>query len=710
MPDNPMISDKNAENAQLLCLYVGGLDCVACAEKMERTLSREAGVKSVAVYLSTKKIEISFSPSEITKKRILNVISGLGFEVPEEYAGPLKTRWRKLSGSRGWAYELSRICVVFLFIVLSYVLKREMFFGINADLFAILAVIIGGYPLIRHAITDLREKSITADVFMAIGVVAAAAIREFRSASIIALFMLVSELLESFTMEKARGSIRELIKMAPKTARVKRGDEEVELPVDKVVCGDVAVIRPGEQIPVEGIIVSGKSAVNQSPITGESLPVEKKEGDQVYAATINHLGILFVRVTHTGSDTAYSRIIRLAEEAESAKSRVQKVADRFASYFTPAILVVSVMAFLLTWKITNAIAVLVVACPCTVAIATPLAMVASIGKAARKGIVVKGGLYLEALAKVDTVVMDKTGTLTVGDPVVTDIRGFCGFSDEKVIEYTAAAERYSEHPLARAIIRKASEMQIDIPEPDNCSIVPGMGIEACANGTAILFGSRSIMVNKNVLIADEIESYVREREEEGKTVLLLAHDNSVCGAVSIVDVIREGTIEAIEALKKLGLGEPVMLTGDNERTARVVAESLGIRKVMAQLLPEDKVKKIKELTSQGRHVLMIGDGINDAPALAQAHVGIVMGAAGSGAAIEASDIALMRDEWEQVPEAVRIGRNTLKVIKQNLAAGILFNIIGITLASTGILSPAAAAMAHVMPDVLVFLNSSRLLK
>ncbi|MBF0505934.1 MAG: cation-translocating P-type ATPase [Nitrospirae bacterium] len=701
-----VIHNDDGKNTRLLSIDVGGLDCAVCAEKIERTLIRHEGVRGVKVYLSTKKVEVRFDPAAVREKEIIEKIGGLGFKVPERRNGPVTTWFEGHIPGRGWIFELSRIGVVLLLIVAGFIIKRKTV----GDLFSIFAVAIGAYPLVRHALADLRGKLITADVFMALGVMAASAIGEFRSAAVIAFFMLIAELLDSFTMERSRGAIRDLVGMAPKTARVKQDDTEVEIPVDQVKVNDIVVIRPGEKIPVEGIILSGKSAVNQSPITGESLPVEKIEGDPVYAATINHLGVLFVKVTHTGADTTYSRIIRLVEEAESSKARVQKIADRFAFYFTPAILAIGVLVFFLTWRIMNAIAVLVVACPCTIAIATPLAMVASMGKAAKKGIIIKGGIHLESLAKVDTLVMDKTGTLTLGDPVVTDIKGFCGYSDAQVIEYTAAAERYSEHPLARAIIKKASEMCLAVPEPDHCNIIPGKGIEAGVEGAAILLGSREILLNRNIVLSEEIENYIREREDEGKTVLILSRDNSVCGVIGIGDVIRQGTVEAMDDLRNLGFEDPVMLTGDNERTARVIGSSLGIKNVMAGLLPEEKVKKIKELSLQGKYILMVGDGINDAPALAQAHVGVAMGAMGSGAAIEAADIALMRDEWKQVPEAVRIGRNTLTVIKQNLAAGILFNIIGISLASTGILSPAMAAVAHVMPDVLVFMNSSRLLR
>lgn len=694
------------DNIKTLSLIVKGLDCAACAEKIEKALMRHEGIKGITVYLGAEKVDIQFDPSVIKEKSIIDTINSLGYKVLTEKE---KTPKRFFLAKGEWTFDLLRIGFVFLLIVLSLtgITKRLS----PIDIFSIIAIVVGGYPLIKHAYIDLREKAITADVFMALGVVAAAAIGEFRSAAIIAFFMLISEFIDSFTMDKARRAIKELIDMAPKTARVKRGDTEIEIPVEEVKKGDIVVVKPGEKIPVEGVIISGRGSINQASITGESIPVEKREGDIVYAATINQLGVLFIKVTHTGQDTTYARIIKLVEEAEASKAPVQRIADKFAAYFTPAILAISILTFLITWKITNAIAVIVVACPCTVAIATPLAVVASMGRAAKKGIIIKGGRYLEALAKVDTIVMDKTGTVTMGDPVVTDIKGFAEHDDKEIISCAAGVERYSEHPLAKAIIKKAMEMGTAVPEPDEYRIVPGMGIEAVINGKRIVLGSREMLKSSDITLPEETERYINQKEEEeGKTALLLSHDNIVCGVICVADIIREGSIEAINSLKNLGFDAPIMLTGDNPRTANAIASSLGIKNVMAQLLPEDKVNKIKELASKGRRVLMVGDGINDAPALAQAHVGIAMGAVGSDAAIEASDVVLMRDEWKQIPEAVTIGRKTFSIIKQNLAVGIIFNLVGISLASTGILSPAMAAVAHVMPDVLVFLNSSRLLK
>lgn len=699
---------KEKKELKTCSFTVKGLDCAACAEKIEKALMRNEGVKAITVYLGAERIDVQFETSKISEKRIIDAINSLGYKVFTGKEPEGKFRFRGIFVKDEWIFDISRMVFVLLLIILSlagFSLKYT-----EIDIFSILAVLIGGYPLIRHAISDLKNKAITAEVFMATGVVAATAIGEFRSAAIIAFFMLLSEFIDSFTMEKSRKAIKELIDLAPKMARVIKGDEEKEIPVEEIKKGDIVIVKPGEKIPVEGVIISGGGFVNQAPITGESTPVEKGPGDTVYAATINQLGVLFIRVTHTGEDTTYARIIKLVEEAEASKAPIQKIADRFATYFTPTILFLAVITFLITFKITNAIAVLVVACPCTVAIATPLAVVASMGKAAKRGIIIKGGRYLEALAKVDTIVVDKTGTITVGDPEVTDIKGFGEHNDREIISCAASIERYSEHPLAKAIIKKAKELKIDFPSPEQYRIIPGMGIEAFINRKKMYLGSKEMIMASEIEISDEVGRYIKEREEEGKTVLVLSHDKTVCGVISVADIVREGSIEAINSLRELGFDDPIMLTGDNPKAARAIASSVGIKDVRAGLLPEDKLRVVQELSSQGKMVLMVGDGINDAPALAQAYVGIAMGAMGSDVAVEASDVALMRDEWKQIPEAIRIGRKTFRVIKENLAIGILFNLTGIALASTGILSPSMAAVAHVLPDVLVFLNSSRLLR
>ncbi|MFA5353762.1 MAG: cation-translocating P-type ATPase [Thermodesulfovibrionales bacterium] len=698
-----------AEERSLLkrcSLQVKGLDCAACAEKIEKALMRHEGVEGVTVYLGAERVDVRYAPARVDEKDIAKIVRELGYKVLTKEEPEVKPLGERLFGPR---FEGIRMGFVLSLIILS-IPQVSAVFGVRSDGFSVAALVIGGYPLIRRALLDLKEKAVTAEVFMTIGVVASTLIGEFRSAAIIALFMLISEFIDSFTMDRSRRAIRELVDMAPRTARVRRAGGEEVIPIEEVQKGDIVVVRPGEKIPAEGIIASGRGSVNQAPITGESIPVEKGEGDPVYAATVNQLGVLFVRVTHTGEDTTYARIIRLVEEAESSKAPVQRIADKFAAYFTPAILSIGFFTFIITGSLTNAIAVLVVACPCTVAIATPLAVVAGMGRAAKRGIIIKGGRYLEALAKVDTIVMDKTGTVTMGDPVVTEIRGFSGHTEGEMISLAASLERYSEHPLAKAIMKKAAAMGGAVSEAEEYQVVPGKGIQAVVDGKSIMLGSKEMLLCSDVALCAEVEEYTHRREEEGKTSLLLSVDSQISGVISVMDIIREGTREAIEELRGLGFERPLMLTGDNPRAAAAIASSLGIRDVMSQLLPEDKVRKIRDLASEGRKVLMVGDGINDAPALAQAHVGIAMGAVGSDAAIEAADVALMRDEWGQIPEAIRIGRGTFSIIRQNLALGIVFNLIGISLASSGVLSPAMAAVAHVVPDVIVFLNSSRLMR
>ncbi|MCE5311542.1 MAG: cation-translocating P-type ATPase [Nitrospiraceae bacterium] len=686
-----------------ITLRLEGLDCASCAEKIQKHLLRMSGIQDVQIYLSTSKAAVTFNPKATDRETVINAIESIGYKAYEHDDQTHKSCRCE---------QMPRILLVLFFIALGIAgaardLQKELL-GIES-LWDVLAVLIGGYPLLKKAFADIKDRNITAEVFMSLGMTAAFAIGEFRSAAIIALFMLIAEYIDSFTMEKSRRAIKQLIDGAPKTARVKKGGAEIIMPVDQVQKDDLVVVAAGEQIPVEGIVVSGSSCVNQATITGESMPVDKKEGDFVYAATINQDSVLFIKTLHTSKDTTYARIIKLVEEAEASKAPVQKVADRFASYFTPAVLGVTGLTLVFTGSLLNAISVLVVACPCAIAIATPLAVVAGMGRAAQRGIIIKGGKHLESLAKVNTLVVDKTGTLTIGRPVVTDIRGFCIYAAEDIISYAAALERYSEHPLAKAVMTKAHELSTAIPEPQDIRVHHGMGIEAVVNGDSVLMGSRELLANRNIVITGHAEKFINTSEQQGRTALILSINNAVCGVIVVADTIRDEALHAINELKKLGLDDSIMLTGDNPRAAASVAAALDIGDVRAQMLPQQKLAAVKELISSGKKVLMVGDGINDAPALAQADIGIAMGAIGSDAAIEASDVALMRDDWAQIPQAVRISRMTFSIIRQNIAIGICFNIIGMTLASTGLLNPQAAAVAHVLPDMLVFLNSSRIL-
>jgi len=677
-------------------IRINGMDCQSCAAKIEQHLAKLEGVHSVKVAFSAEKAFVEYDTEKINIEEMESKIHELGYR-PE----PLKVEERK-----GFRLELLRLFMVGLAILISLTGFTRPFFSL--DIAAIIAVIISGIPIFRSTFFSLQRKTITAEVAMATGMVASILIGQYLSAAVIGFFMLLAEFIDGFTKDKARAAISSLIKISPKRAVVKRDRREIEVGIDEVRHGDVVIVKSGETIPVDGAVIRGHSSVNQAPITGESMPIEKKVGDNVFAGTVNQVGTLEIKVTRVGKDTTLGRIIELVEEAEATKAPIQKLADRFASRFLPIVFLAALVTYLLTRNITNSISVIVVACPCAVALATPLAVVAGIGNAAKKGIVVKGGIYLEELGKIDTVVVDKTGTITIGEPRVIGIKGFDKHEEREIITFAAMAEKHSEHPLASAIVEQAEKFGIRTEEHKHCEILPGKGIIALCDGRKILVGSRELLKENNLLLPEDVERFVREEEEHGRTALLIAHDNEICGIISVADVVREEAKRAIKELNKKGI-KVIMLTGDNPRTAKAVAQQIGIDEVFAEMLPEEKVEKIKELVRQGRKVVMVGDGINDAPALAEASIGIAMGAAGTDIAIETSDVALMTDDLTKITEAVKIGRKTFSVIKQNLASSIVFNIVGVSLASLGILNPFLAAVAHSLPDFLLFLNSSRLI-
>jgi len=611
------------------------------------------------------------------------------------------------TSSENRTLELSLILGIGLLILISWFKVLHPLFSL--DIAGLLAAVFGGLPLFRRTYLDLRARSITAEVAMTIGMIAVLSIGEFLSAAVIAFFMLIAEFLDKFTISKGRSAIRGLIEISPKKAAVKRNDVEVEVDISEVKQGDTVIVKSGERIPVDGIVVAGQASVNQAPITGESMPVEKEVGDEVFTGTIDDLGLIQVKTTKIGMDTTLARIIELVEEAERSKAPVQKVADRFATYFVPLVLAVAFLTFMVTGNIKSSIAVVVVACPCAVALATPLAVVASVGKAAKKGIIVKGGIYLEELGRVDTVVMDKTGTLTIGEPKVTGIKGFDAHDERQILTIAAIVEKHSEHPLARSILETAKDHGIRIPEHHECQVIRGKGIIATCDDQILIMGNREMLKDRGLNISAHIENYMLQEEENGKTAMLVAHDDKVCGVISVSDTLREDALSALKELNDRGV-RLIMLTGDNPRTAQAIAKQAGISEVFAEMLPKGKVDVVRKLVESGRKVMMVGDGINDAPALAQASVGVAMGAAGTDAAIEAADVALMTDDLTRIPEAIKIGDQAFKVIKQNIAASIVFNIVGVTLASMGLLSPIMAAAAHALPDFILFLNSSRLIR
>jgi Cd2+/Zn2+-exporting ATPase/Cu+-exporting ATPase len=688
-------------------LKVKGMDCATCASKIEKGLSSLKGVETATVSLAAEKTTVVYDAKRISPDDLKNRIEELGYKVILPKAQPGETeRELEKEEARTRLIALGRLAFVSLLGFLSWLKFLNQY--IPFDL-ALLGIFIGGLPIFRQGYASLKARDITVETFMSIAILAATVIGEFLAALTIVFFMLIADLLEETTIARARSAIKELIKLTPSTARVLAGEQEIEMPIEKLKSGDLVIVRPGEKIPVDGLILEGHGSVNQSPITGESMPVEKTSGDHVFAGSINEVGVLKIEAHKIGPETTLSNIINLVEKAEATKAPVQRIADRFSAYFTPIVLSLSLITWLITGNILYAIAIIVVACPCSIALATPLSVIASSGRAARAGIIVKGGRYLEALAGIDTVVMDKTGTITLGQPVVTDIRGFGCHQNQEILTYAAATEIFSEHALAKAIIQKAREEGIVIPKPKNFKVIPGKGVRAEVNGEIIVMGSKELMKDEEIMVSQEALNYLNELEKSAKTTMLIAHDGEVCGVIAVADLIRKSTLEAIQELKRMGIKRLIMLTGDNQKTAEAVAKEIGINEFYAELLPEDKVAKVKALKKEGCRIAMIGDGINDAPVLAAADIGIAMAAAGTDIAIEAADIALMRDDWQQVPEAVKIGKRTFTTIKQNLGIGLFFNIVGVSLAASGLLTPIMAAIAHVIPDIGVFLNSSKLL-
>jgi P-type Cu+ transporter len=683
---------------------IKGMDCVECTQHVQRAISRLDGVDSVDVLLATEKAIIKLDPDRVDVSAIRRAVAGAGdYSVPEAPDNaPLLTR---IDFNRKFNILLAGVFSGVLFIVivgewlgLFDALNQIVPFPIGAAI-----VVAGGFPIYRNVIRAALNRQIISHTLMTVGVIAALAIGEWVTALIVAIFMRVGAYVENFTTESARRALKELSALAPQTARVEQMGLEMELPIAQVKIDDIVVVRPGEKIPVDGEVISGHATIDQSTITGESMPVDAADGSHVFAATLAKLGSLRIRTLRIGADTTFGRVIRMVEEAEANRAVVQRFADRFSGYYLPIVAGIAVVTFLLSRNPLATAAVLVVACSCSIALATPVAMLASIGASAKRGLLIKGGKYLETLARADVLLVDKTGTLTLGQPQITDVVPLNGLTESEVLSLAATAERYSEHPMAEAVLRAARAQDIPPLEPESFESIPGLGVRARVNGSLVEVGNRRFIPSTGSLpIAQSLEAH-------GKTLLFLARDGEIAAVLAAADAIRPEVPASIREVRSLGIQHIELLTGDNERTASALAESIGV-KYRANLLPEDKIRIVKEYQSMGHTVVMIGDGVNDAPALAQADVGIAMGAAGTDIAIEAAHIALMRDDWTLVPQIIRTAHRTMNTVKMNLAFTGVYNIVGLSLAAFGILPPVYAAAAQSLPDIGIMVNSARLLR
>ncbi|HLS50272.1 MAG TPA: cation-translocating P-type ATPase, partial [Actinomycetaceae bacterium] len=565
-----------------------------------------------------------------------------------------------------------------------------------------LLVIACGLPVFRNVLRNALRGRIVSHTLMSTGALAALAIGEWATAALVVFFMRVGDYAESFTIERARRSLKDLTALAPKTARVERDGSDSEIPIEQVRLGDIVVVRPGDIIPVDGEVVSGNATVNQASITGESMPIEAARGTQVFAATLAQLGSLRVRARSVGRDTTFGKVIRQVEQAEANRGETQRLADRFSAWYLPLVAAIALVTYLIGGNLLAAVAVTVVACSCAFALATPVAMLASIGAAAKRGLLIKGGKYIEALARADVLLLDKTGTLTRGEPELTDVVPFGSRCEEELLALAAAAERDSEHPLAEAVRRSARQRGLAVATPGTFEAIPGRGVRARVEGRTVEVGSHRLLPD------GVVPPEARELEERGRTLLFVIIDGQPAGVLAAADALRPEVPDALQSVRSLGIGQVELLTGDNERTARAIADELGIT-YRANLLPEDKIERVREHQAQGRTVVMIGDGVNDAPALVQANVGIAMGAAGTDIALEAAHVALMNDDWSRIPELFANARRTMGVVKLNIGFTAVYNLIGISLAAVGLLPPIFAAALQSIPDLGIMGNSARLL-
>ncbi|MHB8994694.1 MAG: heavy metal translocating P-type ATPase [Armatimonadota bacterium] len=574
---------------------------------------------------------------------------------------------------------------------------------------ALLAILLGGWQRFLAGFQDVAQRRITVNVFVTVAIIVTVAAGHFVPAAVIILIMAVVGALESYTLDKTRRSIRDLLDLTPPTANIRRGDGEVSVPVDELQVGDVVVVRPGERIPVDGVVTTGVAAVNQAPITGESLPVEKSPGSDVFSGTLNESGRLEVRTVKIGADTTLAKIVHLVEEAQDAKAPITGIADRFTTWFLPTVLLLAIIGYLLSHDMKVAVAILLVACPCAFAIATPSAVAAGIANMARRAVLIKGGAYFEAAGKIDTLLMDKTGTLTFGRPKVMAVVSSNGMPEDEILRLAAIAEKYSEHPLARAVTALAAERRLDVPDPDDFEVEVGMGARASHHGTQIVVGKAALLRERGIAVPEHVDEVCSTQAELGCTAILVARENETIGVIAIADEVKPEAVQAVAALKRLGIRHIAILTGDNPQVAQAVARQVGADAFHADLLPEDKQRIIREWQDKDRSVAMIGDGINDAPSLALADVGVVMGAAGTHVAIDAADVTLMNDDLLRFVEFVQMSRKVLKRIKLNIFFSIIYNIIGLTLAMLGHLSPVLAVIFQEAGCVTVVLSSTMLL-
>lgn len=745
-------------------LKIGGMTCAACSKAVERVVKKLDGIESVSVNIATEKASINYDTSKLRLSQIKEVIVKAGYTVLEESKDKekeidedklrkekeMKTLFTKFIVAIGFSIPL-------FYIAMGPMLSKPfgpwpvpmvidpMMNSLNyalIQLVLVIPVLIAGYKFYINGFKALIGKSPNMDSLVAIGTSAAFiysvyttiqiandishGAKEhhqlyFESAGIIIALILLGKYLESRSKGKTSEAIKKLMGLQPKTATIIKDDKEIEIPIEEVEVSDIIIVKPGSKIPVDGVVVEGHTSVDESMLTGESIPVEKNIGDKVTGASINKNGSIKFRAEKVGSDTALSQIIKLVEDAQGKKAPIAKLADTVSGYFVPVVIVISLVSALLWFMVGNKdlefvltifISVLVIACPCALGLATPTAIMVGTGKGAENGILIKGGEALELSHKIDTIIFDKTGTITQGKPTVTDIIVNDKVSENYILQIAASAEKGSEHPLGEAIVKYAQDKNIEFMKVQSFKAIPGHGIEVTIDNKKVLLGNKKLMVDRNISL-ETLETKSDELATHGKTPMYIAIDNKLSGIIAVADVVKESSKRAIEKLHSMGI-KVAMVTGDNQKTANAIAKEVGIDIVLAEVLPQDKSNEVKKLQKQGRFVAMVGDGINDAPALAQADVGLAIGS-GTDVAMESADIVLMKSDLMDVPTAIKLSKETIKNIKQNLFWAFGYNTIGIPIAAGvlymfggPLLNPMFAAAAMSLSSVSVVTNALRL--
>lgn len=722
-------------------LNITGMTCAACSARIEKGLGRLQGVASANVNLALEKGTFEYYTADVAPADIIARIEKLGFgaEIPKQQAQvdhrEVTIQRQQLKFIAAALFSLPLLWTMlahFSWTSFLYVPDVLMNPWVQMALATPVQFVIGRQFYVG-AYKALRNGGANMDVLVAMGTSAAyfysvyEAIRSttahhsgaphlyFETSAVLITLILLGKLFEAKAKGRSSEAIKNLMRLQAKTALVVRDGVEMEVPIEHVLVGDVINIKPGTKIPVDGVVVSGMSAVDEAMLTGESIPVEKSVGSDVYGATMNKQGFLQMKATKVGRDTALAHIIQVVEDAQGSKAPIQRLADKISGIFVPIVVGIAVITFIVWLTLVDAgnlpqalevfIAVLVIACPCALGLATPTSIMAGSGRAAEYGILFKGGEFLEQTGHVDTVVLDKTGTVTHGKPVVTDVLVAAHMSEQTMLSLVAAAEQQSEHPLAEAIVAHAKQRQLALGSVTTFEAIPGYGIEATVNAQRVIIGTRKLMRNYEI---DYDEQMLRTLEQQGKTAMLVAIDNMYAGIVAVADTVKETSREAVERLQQMGL-HVVMLTGDNEATARAIAAQVGIKDVIAEVLPAHKADEVKKLQAAGKKVAMVGDGINDAPALATADIGMAIGT-GTDVAIAAADVTLMQGDLTKIADAIMMSRATVRNIKQNLFWAFGYNTLGIPIAAAGLLAPWVAGAAMAFSSVSVVLNALRLQK